>query len=58
VYLDITGLSCYRLNQIPAWYDALDEGECWEAQARWWESIARNRRLSRSSRLPPEFQAG
>ena len=25
LYLDITGLSCYRLDRIPIWYDALEE---------------------------------
>ena len=40
LYLDVTGLSCYRLDRIPAWYDALDEAERWEVQARWWEKIA------------------
>ena len=41
LYLDITGLSCFRLDRIPAWYDALDEAERWEVQARWWEEIAK-----------------
>ena len=40
LYLDVTGLSLYRLDRIPAWYDALDEAERWEVQARWWEAIA------------------
>jgi hypothetical protein len=40
LYLDLTGLSCYRLNRIPAWYDALDEADRWEVQARWWKRIA------------------
>ena len=40
LYLDLTGLCCYRLNDIPAWYDALDETERWEVQARWWKRIA------------------
>ncbi len=40
LYLDITGLSCYRLDKIPVWYDKLDETERWEVQARWWEKIA------------------
>ncbi len=41
LYLDVTGLSCYRLNQIPAWYDALDESQRWAVQARWWKKIAK-----------------
>lgn len=40
LYLDITGLSLYRLEAIPAWYDALDEAERWDAQAFFWETIA------------------
>ena len=41
LYLDVTGLSCYRLERIPAWYDALDEAARWDVQARWWQTIAR-----------------
>jgi predicted acyl esterase len=41
LYLDITGLSCYRLQDIPAWYDALGESERWDVQARWWQAIAK-----------------
>ena len=41
LYVDVTGLSCYRLGSIPAWYDALDEAERWDVQARWWQMIAR-----------------
>jgi hypothetical protein len=33
LYLDLTGLGCYRLKQIPAWYDALPETDRWAAQA-------------------------
>lgn len=40
LYLDITGLSCYRLDRIPAWYDELDESERWVVQERWWKTIA------------------
>ena len=41
LYLDLTGLSCYRLARVPAWYDALDESERWAVQARWWAMIAK-----------------
>lgn len=41
LYLDLTGLGCYRLNRIPAWYDALDESDRWAVQARWWKTIAK-----------------
>ena len=40
LYLDLTGLGCYRKTDVPAWYDALDEGSRWRAQARFWEGIA------------------
>jgi hypothetical protein len=40
LYLDVTGLSCYRRQSIPAWYDALDEAARWEAQAQWWSAVA------------------
>ena len=41
LYLDITGLSCYRPDRIPAWYDALGETERWQAQADWWAAVAK-----------------
>jgi hypothetical protein len=40
LYLDLTGLACYRPADIPAWYDAMDEPERWAAQARFWEAVA------------------
>jgi hypothetical protein len=39
--LDVTGLACYRPADIPAWYDALDESARWDAQARFWEAVAK-----------------
>lgn len=41
LYLDLTGLNCYRRDRIPAWYDALSEKERWASQARFWEAIAK-----------------
>lgn len=41
IYLDITGLACYRPNQRAAWYDALPDKQRWTAQANFWEAIAR-----------------
>ena len=41
LYLDLTGLGCYHKQDVPAWYDALTEGERWDAQARFWEAVAR-----------------
>lgn len=40
LYLDVTGLGCYRKADVPAWYDALSEADRWTAQARFWEAIA------------------
>ena len=40
VYLDITGLGCYRKQDVPAWYDAMDETARWQAQAEFWKAIA------------------
>ncbi len=40
LYLDITGLGCYHKQDVPQWYDTLDEAERWEVQARFWAAIA------------------
>jgi len=39
LYLDITGLGCYHKQDVPAWYDALDEAGRWEAQAQFWRAV-------------------
>jgi hypothetical protein len=41
LYLDLTGLACYRKKDVPAWYSALGEAARWEAQAHFWEAIAK-----------------
>ena len=41
LYLDLTGLGCYRRKDAPGWYDALPEAGRWAAQARFWEAVAR-----------------
>ena len=41
LYLDITGLGCYHKNDVPEWYDAMDEAARWNVQARYWEAIAK-----------------
>jgi hypothetical protein len=41
LYLDLTGLGCYHKKDVPAWYDALSEKERWDAQAHFWEAVAR-----------------
>ncbi len=38
--LDVTGLACYHKAHVPAWYDALDEQDRWEAQACFWRAVA------------------
>ena len=40
LYLDVTGLGCYHKQDVPAWYDALDERQRWDVQARFWEAVA------------------
>lgn len=41
LYLDLTGLACYRKSDTPRWYDALDEPGRWHAQATFWSAVAR-----------------
>ncbi len=41
LYLDLTGLGCYHKQDVPAWYDKLNEDERWSAQAAFWEAVAR-----------------
>ncbi len=40
LYLDLTGLGCYHKQDVPAWYDGLNESERWSVQARFWAAIA------------------
>lgn len=40
LYLDLTGLGCYRKSDTPRWYDDLTETNRWRAQAKFWEAIA------------------
>jgi hypothetical protein len=46
--LDLTGLGCYHKADVPAWYDALGEAERWQAQAAFWEAVARRCAASRA----------
>jgi sugar phosphate isomerase/epimerase len=41
VYLDITGLGTYLLNDVPARYRHANEREHWSMQAEFWEAVAR-----------------
>jgi hypothetical protein len=40
LYLDVTGLGCYHKQAVPAWYDALNESDRWDVQARFWRAVA------------------
>jgi len=40
LYLDITGLACYHKQDVPKWYDELDEQARWNAQAQFWRTVA------------------
>lgn len=46
LYLDLTGLGCYHKQDVPSWYDALDERSRWEVQGRFWGAVARVGRQS------------
>ena len=40
LYLDVTGLGCYRKADVPAWYDAMSEQDRWNQQQAFWEAVA------------------
>jgi hypothetical protein len=40
LYLDLTGLGCYRKSDTPAWYEGATEKLRWSIQARFWEAVA------------------
>jgi len=40
LYLDLTGVACYRRSDVPPWYDSLPEKERWQAQQRFWGEVA------------------
>ncbi len=41
LYIDLTGLGCYHKQDVPAWYDELDETGRWKAQASFWKAVAK-----------------
>lgn len=41
LYLDLTGLGCYHKQDVPKWYDKLEESERWKVQVRFWQSVAK-----------------
>jgi len=40
LYLDLTGLGCYRKSDTPAWYEQAQEKERWPIQARFWDAVS------------------
>jgi Cellulase (glycosyl hydrolase family 5) len=40
LHLDVTGLGCYHKQDVPAWYDKLDEAGRWDAHERFWKAVA------------------
>ncbi len=40
IYLDITGLGTYLLEDVPAWYRNANEKEHWAMQAQFWDALA------------------
>lgn len=40
LYLDLTGLGCYHKQDVPAWYDEMEEAARWDVQARFWQAVA------------------
>ena len=40
LYLDLTGLACYRKADAPPWFTGLDEPDRWNAQAGFWEAVS------------------
>lgn len=40
IYLKITGLACYKIDNRMAWYDGLDDEARWKAQEFYWATVA------------------
>jgi len=40
LYLDVTGLGCYRKQDVPGWYKVMDEADRWNVQAVFWDAVA------------------
>lgn len=41
IYLQITGLACYKIKDRMAWYDALDDERRWKVQEFFWSTVAK-----------------
>src|SRR5262249_24771361 len=50
LYLDLTGLGCYRKADVPSWHVSLGGAGRWAVQARLWEAVA-----ARCSQSPAIF---
>jgi hypothetical protein len=48
IYLDVTGLACYRPRDVPAWFDALNQSDRWKAQESFWAAVAKTCASSRA----------
>lgn len=42
LYLDVTGLGCYRPADNPEWYQKMGETERWATQALFWRTVAKH----------------
>lgn len=40
VYIDLTGLGCYRKEDVPKWFDSMSEKDRWAAQANFWAAVS------------------
>jgi len=40
LYLDLTGLACYRVADVPKWYNAMDDKQRWAAQENFWKAVS------------------
>jgi hypothetical protein len=40
IYLQITGLACYQIDNRMAWYDTLDDERRWKTQEFFWSTVA------------------
>lgn len=40
LYLNLVGLGCYHLWEVPEWYVAMDHRARWDVQALFWETLA------------------
>jgi hypothetical protein len=46
LYLDVTGLGCYKKEDVSDWYNDLNAQQRWNVQSRFWEAVATTCRSS------------